>query len=193
MGQGLCFKLQMVGAQVDLLGKGAEQRLDLLQAKLCSIATFDKVYRMSAMKGIGVSELRADLISRRARGACSHMGCVLSCRCSHSCCKSAMPLAETSIWLGHLLRSAQLYQRGACCGQSQDAFTGLWLLRLSHRKCCNRATPGAWAVAATQHTDKTPLDMAQEVRANMHRIHGPALECPSARVPMTCTLSEVWQ
>ena len=59
----------MLGAQVDLLGKGAEQRLDLLQAKLCSIATFDKVYRVSAMKGMGIAKLRRDLISRCVSGA----------------------------------------------------------------------------------------------------------------------------
>lgn len=63
----------LLGAQVDLLGKGAEQRLDLLQVKLCSIAAFDKVYRVSAMKGTGVAELRADLVSRHVRGARPHI------------------------------------------------------------------------------------------------------------------------
>lgn len=84
----------MLGAQVDLLGKGAEQRLDLLQAKLCSIAAFDKVYRVSAMKGIGIAELRGDLISRRVRGAYLHIGNFLSCKRSYCCCNFAVPWAE---------------------------------------------------------------------------------------------------
>ena len=61
--------MPLLGAQVDLLGKGAEQRLDLLEAKLCSIAGFDKVYRVSAMNGTGVAELRADLVARHVHGA----------------------------------------------------------------------------------------------------------------------------
>ena len=83
MGQGLCLTPSaghMLGVQVDLLGKGAEQRLDLLQAKLCSIATFDKVYRISAMKGVGVAELRGDLISRCERWAYLHIGEFLCCK-----------------------------------------------------------------------------------------------------------------
>jgi len=51
---------------VDLLPRQAGERLQALAAKLGQAATFERVFNVSAARGAGMAELRADLLARRA-------------------------------------------------------------------------------------------------------------------------------
>ncbi len=51
---------------MDLLPRQAGERLQALAAKLGQAATFERVFNVSAARGAGMAELRADLLARRA-------------------------------------------------------------------------------------------------------------------------------